>query len=274
MKLLYRIFDFYIDTSVHVALAVFALLHITAITLKINTDQNLIYAVFFGTITVYNFIKYGVEAKKYVLVTNRYHKTIQFFSFISFGCSLYFALSLSVNVWIGFGILLFITGLYALPVLPKAKNLRSLGVFKIFLVALVWAGTTVFLSVLSVGREISWNVYIEGLQRFLLVLILLIPFEIRDMKYDAPELKTLPQRYGVDNVKIFGALATGVFFFLTFLKNGVGEMEAINKGVLFLVLGVLMFVTKNKQGKYFASFWVEAIPVFWWGLVWILSDVL
>ena len=274
MKLLFRIFDFYIDASIHVALAIFALLNITAIILKIDTDQNFIYALFFGTITTYNFIKYGVEAKKYILVSNRYHKTIQFFSFVSFGCSLYFALQLSVNIWIGFGILLFITGLYALPILPKAKNLRSLGVFKIFLVALVWTGATVFLPALSVGREINWNVYIEGLQRFILVLILLIPFEIRDMKYDVAELKTLPQRYGVDTVKIFGVLATGLFFFLTFLKNDISQMEAINKGVLFLVLGVLMFVTKKKQGKYFASFWVEAIAVFWWGLVWALSVVL
>ena len=274
MKLLFRIFDFYIDASIHVALAVFALSNITAIILKIEADQNFLYTLFFGTITVYNFIKYGVEAKKYILVSNRYHKTIQFFSFVSFGCSLYFALQLSVNIWIGLGILLFITGLYALPVLPKAKNLRDLGWFKILLVALVWTGATVFLPALSVDREINWNVYIEGLQRFILVLILLIPFEIRDMGYDIPELRTLPQRYGVTCVKVFGSFSTVVFFFLTFLKDDLYKTEAINKGVLFLVLGILMFVTEKDQRKYFSSFWVEAIAVFWWGLVWTLNVVL
>ncbi|MEE9363191.1 MAG: hypothetical protein V3U92_11405 [Cellulophaga sp.] len=274
MKLITRIFDFYIDASIHVALAVFSLVHITALTLRINLNENLSYVAFFGTIVMYNFVKYGIEAEKYILVANRYHKNIQFFSLLAFGGALYFARFLSVDIWIGVGVLLFITGLYALPVLPQAKNLRSLGGFKIFLVAIVWAGTTVFLVVLSASEKLSWDVWIEGIQRFIIVFVLLIPFEIRDLKYDAPDLRTLPQQFGVTNVKFFGAFATLLFFLLTFLKDTLSTTEALHKGILFLLLGALMFVTRRNQTNYFSSFWVESIPIVWWGIIWGLMKII
>jgi len=77
MKLLLRFFNFYLDASIHVALAVFSLVYVTTITLNISINSHLIYFIFFGTIVCYNFIKYGVEADKYFLVANPYHKNIQ-----------------------------------------------------------------------------------------------------------------------------------------------------------------------------------------------------
>jgi len=145
MKFLKRLFDFYLDASIHVALAVFSLLKITAILYKVELSNHLSLFVFFGTIVCYNFIKYGVEANKYVLIDNRYHKSIQFFSLIAlvFGC--YHGYFLSMESWLTIFILAGLTGLYALPVLPQSKNLRSLGGLKIFLVATVWSGITVIL---------------------------------------------------------------------------------------------------------------------------------
>jgi len=266
MKWLKYIFDFYLDASIHVAFAIYALLQITFQTLNISPDYNLSFFLFFGSISCYNFIKFGVEAEKYILVANQYHKGIQFLSFISFGFALYFGWFLDFNVWIGVVGLMLLAALYALPVLPKAKSLRSWGALKIFIVALVWAGATVLLPVISAHHKITWDVSIEIYQRFLLVLILLVPFEIRDLAYDKPELKTLPQRYGVTNTKIFGGFATLIFFFSTYLKDELRVEELTLKGILFSVLVFTLFLTKRNQSKYFASFWVEAIPVFWYGL--------
>ena len=216
-------------------------------------------------------MKYGVEAEKYFLVASQYHKGIQVLSFISLGFAIYHVHFLNFETWIGIAGLIALTGLYTLPVLPKAKNLRSWGGFKIFVVAIVWAGATVLLPVLSAKLIISWDVGIEIFQRFLLVLILLIPFEIRDLKYDKEQLRTLPQRFGVTNSKIFGSFATLLFFFTTFLKDELSTTELILKGILFLSLGCIMFITKRNQFKYFASFWVEAIPIFWYGLALVLT---
>ena len=166
--------------------------------------------------------------------------------------------------------LIVFTGLYSLPVLPQVKNLRNFGLLKVVLVALVWAGTTVVLPILSAEESVQWDVRIEVIQRTLLVFILLIPFEKRDLEYDRAELQTLPQRFGVANSKIVGAICAVVFFFLTFLKDHLSPKEAIAKGVLFIVLGLLMYRTSRSQSNYFSSFWVEAIPIAWYLLIWIL----
>lgn len=263
MNFIRRLFDFYLDASIHVALAVLALLKTTAIFFDIELDNHLAYFVFFGTIINYNFIKYGVEAEKYILVSNRYHRNIQFISFICFLLTCYHGWFLSADSWLILFILTMLTGVYALPVLPQARNLRSLGGFKIFFVALVWSGVTVVLPLVEADRVLAWDVWIEVVQRILMVLVLLIPFEIRDLAYDKPELKTIPQRIGVRRTKLFGAFLVLLFFIFTFLKDIITELELVSKGILFLVLFVLMMVTKHNQSKYFSSFWIEAIPMVW-----------
>jgi len=270
MKWLKSIFDFYLDASIHVALAIYSLIEITFLILNISPHHHLSYFIFFGSISCYNFMKYGVEAEKYFLVASQYHRGIQVLSFISLGFAIYHVHFLNFETWIGIAGLILLTGLYTLPVLPKAKNLRSWGGFKIFVVAIVWAGAPVLLPALSAKLMISWDVGIEIFQRFILVLILLVPFEIRDLKYDKEELRTLPQRFGVTNSKIVGSFATLLFFFASFLKDELSTTELVLKGVLFLALGWVMYNTKRSQTKYFASFWVEAIPIFWHGLALII----
>jgi len=271
VSLLKKVFDFYLDASIHVALSVYSLVYISTLLLEIPLDNNLAYFLFFGTIASYNFIKYGVEAEKYIMVANRYHKNIQFVSIIALVIALYYGWFLSYNTWfVIIGLVLYV-GLYTLPILPKAKNLRSLGGLKVFVVALVWAGATVILPVVAVAKTIYWDVVVECIQRFVLVLVLLIPFEIRDLQYDAPELQTIPQRFGVTKTKLFGAFITIMFYFITFLKDDISILDAISKGILFLTFGMLMMETGRTQKKYFASFWVEAIPIAWGILISILS---
>lgn len=272
MKLLKQILNFYLDASVHVALAVFSLVQLTGLFFEEKLDAHLSYFLFFGTAACYNFIKYGVEAKKYILVANKYHKNIQFVSFIALGFAVYHAFFISLNVWIGIGVLCLLTGLYALPILPQAKNFRSLGGLKIFLVALVWAGATVILPMLAINADISWDVIVESCQRLILVFVLLLPFEIRDLKYDEPELKTIPQRFGAAKTKVFGYIATLILFGLTFFKDYYSNVEIIGKLLLLLVLLLFLYKTSKKQTKYFTALWVEAIPFFWWILVLILIN--
>ncbi|MCM4168472.1 hypothetical protein KCTC52924_02047 [Arenibacter antarcticus] len=274
MYYLKRLFEFYLDASIHTALAVFALIEVTGVFFGITRDHNFSFLVFFGTIVCYNFVKYGVEAKKYILVSSTYHRYIQFVSFIAGAFALYHAFYITLSAWVGIVFLSLLTGLYAVPMLPRAKNLRSLGGFKIFIVALVWAGSTVLLPVMSADKPIRWDVIIEGIQRFIMVLVLMVPFEIRDLKYDDLRLNTLPQRFGFINSKLLGAFGSLLFFMCTFLKDDITYLDVISKGFLFLILWLMIYRTKKIQSKYFSSFWVEAIPIFWWGSVLVIGHFL
>lgn len=272
MPILRRLFEFYLDASIHVAFAILALVHVTCITLNIPVHTHLCWFLFFGSIACYNFVKYGVEAEKYILVTNLHHRHIQWASFVALIFACYHAYFLSLEVYIVIAVLVALTGLYAIPVLPHTKNLRSLGGLKIFVVAAVWAGATVILPVIAAQHSISWDVYVEALQRFLLVLILLIPFEIRDLAYDSAELRTLPQRFGIAGTKIIGACAILPFFLLPLVKDSVSRTELIANTILLVALGLLIWTTKRRQHRYFTSFFVEAVPIFWWILLLLVSQ--
>lgn len=266
MRFLKNSFNFYLDASVHVALSVVCLMGATSMLLNIPMNFFLIGFTFFGTVVCYNFIKYGVEAKKYLIVSNVYHKTIQVFSFLCFVGALYFWFGLDKRIWIAILALVLISMLYAIPLLPKAKNLRSLGGFKIVTVALVWTGFTVLLPILEAQLPFNWDFWVTALQRFILVLLLLLPFEIRDLQWDDKDLKTLPQVLGIQKTKKLGVLLTLLFFILTFLKDDVSQIEYTMRLIPCVVL-VLLFLSKsNFQAKYLASFWVEGIPIFWYGL--------
>ena len=263
------IFDFYLDASVHVALAVASLLGVTLFLLEIDWNVSLVGFVFFSTIVCYNFVKYGVEAYKYLVVSNLYHQIIQIFSFISFGFALFFLWHLEKEIWMIVALLGLLSTLYAVPLLPHNHNLRSLGGFKIYIVAVVWVGFTVLLPVFEAKIPFGWDIWTLCLQRFILVLVLILPFEIRDLQWDDKSLKTLPQILGIKKTQRLGILLTIVFFLLTFLKDGVDLMEIVMRSLLSIFLVLILLSSKKMQGRYFASFWVEAVPVLWLFLFWL-----
>lgn len=270
MKLLKTLFDFYLNASMHVGFAVISLMLTTIFLLDISPNISLIGFAFFGTIVCYNFVKYGVEAEKYLIVSNTYHKSIQIFSFICFAPALYFLIQLDQQVWMVLLILSLVSALYAIPLLPNTKNLRSLGGFKIYIVSLVWVGFTVFLPILVQNEEITWDIWILFCQRFVLVLVLLLPFEIRDLKWDSKALKTLPQVLGIERTKKLGAFLTILWFLFTFLKDELNQTEIWSRFVVSLILLGVFFYGKNMQKNYLVSFWVEGIPILWCGILWLL----
>ncbi|MDX1326250.1 MAG: hypothetical protein R3299_01005 [Arenibacter sp.] len=271
MFYLRRLFHFYLDASIHTAWAVFALIEVTGMLFGIPEGRHFSLLMFFGTMVCYNFVKYGVLARKYIRVATTYHVYIQVVSFVAGALALYHAFHIPLSAWLGIGILLLLTLLYAIPLLPRARNLRSLAGFKIVVVALVWAGVTVILPVMSASLPVGWEVLVETIQRFILVIVLMIPFEIRDLKYDDRQLQTLPQRFGLINSKIFGAFGAVLFFLATFLKGSYTDLEVLGKGIVVLILWLMIFRTTRIQSKYFSSFWVEGIPILWW-LIYLLMD--
>jgi hypothetical protein len=54
---------FYIKSSIHVALSVYALVRMTHFMFHISADQSMANFAFFGTIVGYNFVKYDALAR-------------------------------------------------------------------------------------------------------------------------------------------------------------------------------------------------------------------
>ena len=262
-----NILDFYINSSIHVALGVVALAALTALHFDFEPDHLLLAFVFFGTITGYNFVKYAGIAKLHHKSLAKNLKFIQIFSFICFLILGYLSLQVKAEVLMVAGVLGFFTLLYALPVFSSQKNLRDIAGLKVFVIAFIWAGVTVFFPVADAELPFEMDMILEFFQRFLFVLILILPFEIRDLKYDNEILKTIPQRLGVEKAKLFGYLLIFLWVGLEFLKE---ISTADSRAAIFCAAVVTCFaIFKSNEGQpqYFSSFWVEGIPMLWFFLL-------
>lgn len=263
MKFLKTLLDFYINSSIHVALAVFSFVRITEFYLGIVPNESLNWFVFFATITGYNFVKYAGVAKLHHRSLTTHLKIIQIFSLICFLLICYFAWLLPLRIvlfFVPFGLLTF---LYAVPFLSGfQKNLRSIGYLKVVVVATVWMGTTVLLPVYAAEISLTTKVLLMSVQRFLLVVILILPFDIRDVQYDAISLQTIPKKIGVESTKKFGYVLLLLCLVLEFTMSPNAEFKRVFLGMFFIILFLLMRA-KTNQTKYYSSFLVEAVPVFW-----------
>ena len=272
MKGLRQFFDFYINSSIHVALAVVSLSWLTLLEFDFY-DNNILYFIFFSSITGYNFVKYFGLAKFHHRSLANWLKFIQVFSLLCFVLMCYYAFKIQTKTLfyiVGLGL---ITFLYAIPFLPKRflvddkQNLRDVGGIKIYIIALVWTGVTVISPLVNNNIGVSDTLIITAIQRFVFVIVLTLPFEIRDLQYDSVKLSTIPQKIGERRTKIMGSILLLVFFILEFMKEETSYKRFIIVFVITIITLFSLLSAKNNQGKYYSGFWVEGIPVFWLSLV-------
>ena len=261
-----KLLNFYINSSIHVALAVVSLSVVTYWKLGASPSMVLVGFIFFGSISGYNFVKYAGLAKLHHRSLAKSLRTIQIFSLSSFLIVVWLSLMLPPRILLWIGLFGTLTVLYALPVFSKRRNLRSISGIKILIISGVWAGVTVLLPVIESSLEINFGIAIEFVQRFLLILVLILPFEIRDLKYDLAQLGTIPQKIGVTKTKILAFVLLFLILILEILKK---EKFSLPFDLVFicLVAAVSVWFSKSKQSRYYASLWVEAVPVLWWALL-------
>jgi len=256
-----------------VSLAVVSLLMITNYYLQISLDLSLNFFVFFGSIAGYNFVKYSGIVKSHPYSFESSFKGIRIFTLVSFFLAFYFLFKLpfqSVIVAVFTGIL---TVLYAWPIFSKGRNLRNINGLKIFIIAFAWSLVTVILPVVNAKSYLYFEVALLGMQRFLIVFVLMLPFEIRDLKFDALALGTIPRRIGVRNTKLVGFVVLFLIGLLEILAIGSGLEKRLSTLLIAISIFLLLLFSTTKQNKYYASFWVEAIPIFWFVLLWSITQL-
>ena len=270
MNLFKNILNFYVNSSIHVALAVYSLVRITELYFDLPYNENLYYFIFYATITGYNFIKYAGVAKFYHRSLTKSMRLIQIFSFLSFCLLVYYGSNLSTTVLIYFIPFAVLTLVYVVPFLGGfQKNLRRVSYLKIFLVAFVWSGVTTVIPLIVGEYQYEVSIILLFVQRMLFILVLILPFEIRDMKLDFKNLKTLPQKIGIEKTKKVGFVLLLFSLTIEFLITTSFAYRNSYLVICFILLIFLMRSTQN-QSKFYSSLWVESIPIFWWILILIL----
>ena len=265
------LFSFYIHASIHVGLVALSLVLLTYFLWQIPIDAAVCNLVFCGTIFSYNFIKFHS-----VCAENKQNKT--FFDFIKWlnwvcllggAASFLFVNTLSQLTTIFFGLL---TLLYALPMGIFKKNLRNFSGIKIYIVSFCWAGVTLLLPLFNADFSLSLDFILIFLQRYLLTLVLLLIFEIKDLQVDAPELKTFPQTFGVHKTKTTIVVLGLLFYVLEFFKLNFYPKQRFIMLILLALIFIFTYFVHPNQKKYFTLFWVESVPIIWLVLSIILTN--
>ncbi|MBO9585851.1 MAG: hypothetical protein J7574_16930 [Flavobacterium sp.] len=262
-----RILDFYLNSSIHVALSCYALVQITFHVFHIQYDEPMALFVFFGTIVGYNFVKYDALVRVKKKRIGAQLKIIAVLSFVSIVLVGYYFFHLKrITQIVSIGIFA-ITALYTLPFFPNRKNARNWAGVKIYIVALCWVGATLVLPLINAEIPLTTDFFIKCIQRFILVFVLILVFEILDLANDDPHLQTVPQTIGVKKTKLLGFLLLIPFWFLEVFISTFNYHDAIINLIMVVMLMLFIAFANPNRSKYYTSFWVESVPIFWWLMV-------
>ncbi len=260
-----KAFDFYINSSFHVAFAVYALVQVTYFTVHQKPDFTLSAFAFLGTISSYNFIKYYPFFCSFNQNKSRSLWAIFAISIIVLVPELYFFEKLKIHTQLLACFILIIIIFYALPIFLNRKNVRNWAGIKIYIVGLSWVGVSVGLPLLNCESVILNYFWVYCFQCFILVYVLMLSFEIIDLPYDSPFLKTIPQKIGVEQTKKIGYRLLLLYLILVVCVRMKDEKYNFVPAIIVCcTTAVALYFSNETKSKYYTHFWVESIPILFW----------
>ena len=134
------------------------------------------------------------------------------------------------------------------------RNMREIPYIKIHLISISWALILIVFPALNegLGTPIVW----VALAHYCYVLGVTIPFDIRDLKYDEPSQKTVPQVLGVTGARIVSLFLIAVFIVIMLYIN-----EKLRWNGLFyvsvLTQMVLVVLMNEKRSDVYCAGWID-----------------
>ena len=253
-----NLFRFYVLSSTHVALAVLSLSCLTHLHFDVSWQIDLFAFIFCATVGTYNFIRHYASLD----IKSSFNRSILVFSFLAvLGMGLS-ATKLTFQTLLVALLLGMMSLTYVLPRNRFFFGLRYLPYLKSFIVAACWASVVVILPLLNHQIEFDRVAWLKWLQMALWTFSTMIPFEIRDIHNDSENMKTVPQVFGVRGAKMIGTVVLfGVVLLTYFLSLQYHDM--IPTLIACALALICLWKSNVHQSTYYASFWVEALPMVW-----------
>ena len=260
-NLLKKLLNFYIKSSIHVALAVLALAKISLLSTAADQEYTLLIFIFFSALSAYNFIKFFpfFKSQKFSFSTALI-PLLTLIAFLISGAVIFLLPSLVVAFALLGG---FLALGYAVPFQSTLSNWRSKKGWKMYLVVLSWLCLTVGVPLASAELFDAALFFKLGLVQGIYIFVAILPFEIGDLNSDAATLQTLPKTLGVKRVKILGILLLLFGSVIAVLSFGFASPFVKSSLITFFILGLSLWRSNKNQSAFFARFWVEGIPILW-----------
>jgi len=162
-------------------------------------------------------------------------------------------------------LLALLTLLYSIPIIKtneKRKRLRDVGYLKILLIALTWALVCGNLPLLHATEPYTSIQHLSVFaEKFFYIIAITIPFDIRDMKYDASiGIKTLPIRFGV-----LGGISIALGCLVISFVVLIGTTNQINIQLAYALTYIITayFILESSQSKnnFFFLFYMDGLMI-------------
>lgn len=216
---------------------------------------------FFSTMAVYNgqrlFKAKSLEQTPWLAWVDKHKRSLLSLSIFCAFCAgvVFFQLPKIQPITFGvLGVSGFISTFYVLKV--KGTNMRQIPHLKIHLISLSWVGVIIAFPLINEFglTEIKGNLITISIAHYFYVLAVTIPFDIRDLKYDTKEQRTIPQVIGVLPSKVLSVVLLVIFatimiysFDFELIKNPIFILS-----VLFQI-GLVIFMSEKRSDIYCAG---------------------
>ncbi len=218
---------------------------------------------FFATLSVYNFALWRPRENENWRI------------FLAFGalimCLFLGVKYLQLNSLLLLSTMAIFSFMYSLPM--DKIGLRWIPIVKIFLIAFIWVNVIVLFPYI-VGRDLGLNLNWDSslyASIFLFVFGVTIPFDIRDMKKDSLELKTIPQWVGLKASKVLSVVFLGLSLFLFGIDSEITNDYKV-AFIITCLLGILLTLFSSiRRNKWYFSFWIEGLSALPWVLYLLLK---
>ena len=250
-------------SNIFIALAAFFHTLTTYLLFEKKPEVDVLIFAFSATLFLYNFIRItklktipAEDHSDHLLWLGKNLKPVTILSIIAFLVTLFLFFFLSKWQMMIVLITGFIGLNYNFSFGKKQLSIRKIPFAKSFIISAVW--TCITLIVPLCGHTF----YFEGklfLLCLLFVYVLMIPFDIRDLKYDDSSMKTLPQLFGIT-----GAVVTGIILLLTcscLAFDIFDKKTAILLSISYCITALVLLVSIKKRNEIFYPLVVDGMMI-------------
>ncbi len=240
-----------INSNIYISFAAVFLTIETQIELGMKPQWHpYLFIIFFATLFEYNIHRLITVITNKEALNSDKHKWVRenlkefylmvFISVAGFVCVAFLA---KKEVLVTLAPIAAITLFYSLPVFGNKRTifrLREIPYLKIFLIAFVWASSTILLPIIQSNNTFNVTYVVAMLaERFFFVFAITIPFDVRDIEADKQAgLKTIPLMLNEKKSLAISYLSLLIFFAISFF-----HYQMLNYWFIILSLGISALTT-------------------------------
>lgn len=288
-KYLRQTLDFLLFSNIFIAMCAVSQGMVTYWLLQVKPDEYVLGLLFCSTLALYNFSiliskpnkpeNSGFRRVRWIFSHYRLMISLTIISVVAIIPLSFFLSTSSRILLIGLGL---ISVSYNLPIFTihdKRFSLRNIPGVKLFIIAMVWAGSCVILPILEIDGNNAASITINETillfsKRFLFIAAITVPFDIRDLFQDkSNELKTIPVIFGEKNSLLIcqGLLAAYVFLLFTLTEKIDGDFFALS--LTIILSGWLIFKSKWKKNEYYYFLFLDGTMILQFIMLLLFSTI-